>query len=125
MAPGRPGVGLLAGLAGAATLAVACLPIGLPGEARTPVPLPTVPQPRRTPLPLPEPTEPPATPEPTATRGPSAFIDHQTARVLRVWDGQSVLIENGVTVRYLGVQAPSAGAFGKPSAPGGAGRRPA
>src|SRR4051794_7504400 len=55
-------LGLLAGLAGAATLAVGCLPIGLPGEARTAVPLPTGPQPRRTPPPLPAPTEAPAAP---------------------------------------------------------------
>jgi endonuclease YncB( thermonuclease family) len=110
----------LAGLAlGAALLAAACLPIAPPGESGTPAPWPTEPQPRRTPLPLPEPTAEPATAEPTATRGPSAFINHQKAHVLRVWDGQSVLVENGLTVRYLGVQAPSAGAFGRPSAPGG------
>ena len=113
--------GVLAALAvGAALLALACLPIAPPGDSRTPAPWPTAPQPRRTPLPLPEPTDPPPTAEPTATRGPAAFINHQKAHVLRVWDGQSVLIDNGLTVRYLGVQAPSAGAFGRPAAPGGA-----
>jgi endonuclease YncB( thermonuclease family) len=110
---------LLGLLTGAALIALACLPIAPPGPPRTPAPGPTAAQPRRTPLPLPEPTEAPPTAEPTATRGPAAFINHQKARVLRVWDGQSVLIENGLTVRYLGVQAPSAGAFGRPSAPGG------
>src|SRR5438067_2677414 len=99
---------LAAGLAVAtALLGLACQPLAPPGEPSTPAPWPTEPQPRRTPLPLPEPTEAPPTSEPTATRGPAAFIGHQKARVLRVWDGQSVLIENGLTVRYLGVQAPS------------------
>ncbi len=113
--------GALLGLAlGGALLGLACQPIAPPREPSTPAPWPTEPQPRRTPLPLPEPTDPPPTAEPTATRAPAAFINHQKAHVLRVWDGQSVLIENGLTVRYLGVQAPSAGAFGRPSAPGGA-----
>jgi endonuclease YncB( thermonuclease family) len=107
-------------LCGAALLGAACGPLVPPGQPRTPAPWPTVPQPRRTPLPLAEATAAPAMPEPTATRGAEAFINHQKTRVLRVWDGQSVLVENGVTVRYLGVQAPSAGAFGRPSAPGGA-----
>jgi endonuclease YncB( thermonuclease family) len=115
------GARALVGLAlGAAVLGAACLPFTPPGVPRTPAPWPTAPQPRRTPLPLAAPTEAPATPEPTATRGPDAFINHQKARVLRVWDGQSILVENGMTVRYLGVQAPSAGAFGRPTAPGGA-----
>jgi endonuclease YncB( thermonuclease family) len=100
-------------------LALACAPQAPPGEAGAPEPWPTAPQPRRTPLPLPTPTVPPPTAEPTATRGPFDFVGRQRARVLRVWDGQSALLEGGMTVRYLGVQAPPAGTFGRPSTPGG------
>lgn len=86
----------------------------------TPRPWPTAPQPRRTPLPLPEPTESPPTATPTATRGPADFVGKKRVRVLRVWDGQSVLIEDGLTVRYLGIQAQGGGAFGRPVTPLGA-----
>ena len=103
----------------AVLLALACAPQAPPGEASAPDPWPTAPQPRRTPLPLPTPTVPPPTAEPTATRGPFDFVGRQRARVLRVWDGQSALLEGGMTVRYLGVQAPPAGTFGRPSTPGG------
>ncbi|HZU05234.1 MAG TPA: thermonuclease family protein [Chloroflexota bacterium] len=78
---------------------------------------PTAAQPRRTPIPLPEPTAPPPTATASPTRGPADFIGRQRTRVLRVWDGQHVLIENGLTVRYLGIQAPGAGVLGRPLEP--------
>jgi endonuclease YncB( thermonuclease family) len=78
---------------------------------------PTPPQPRRTPIPLPEATAAPATRTATPTRAPADFIGRQRARVLRVWDGQSVLIENGLTVRYLGIQTAGAGMFRRPLEP--------
>jgi endonuclease YncB( thermonuclease family) len=118
---------LLAGLrrlpAPAMALAVvaelACGPLAPPAPPGTPEPWPTAPRPRRTPLPLPEPTAPAPTVEPTATRSAADFIGRQRVRVLRVWDGQSALVENGLTVRYLSVAAPSAGTFGRPTTPGG------
>ena len=42
-----------------------------------------------------------------------------TVRVLRVWDGQTFLVEGGYVVRLLGVAAPGAGVLGKPMEPGG------
>lgn len=39
--------------------------------------------------------------------------------MLRVWDGNSVLIENGLTVRYIGVETPGAGMFNRPLEPFG------
>jgi endonuclease YncB( thermonuclease family) len=78
-----------------------------------------VPEPRRTPLVLPTATLPPPTAEPTATRGPLEFVGHQRARIVRVWDGQSALLDSGLTVRYLGLQAPGGGAFGRSLQPFG------
>jgi endonuclease YncB( thermonuclease family) len=94
-------------------LSAACDPGGPSRTVASPEPWPTVPEPRRTPLSLPSATLPPPTPEPTATRGPQEFVGRQWGRVVRVWDGQSFLLENGTTVRYLGLQAPGGGVFGR------------
>jgi endonuclease YncB( thermonuclease family) len=51
---------------------------------------------------------------PTPTRGPEDFIGRQRVKVLRVWDGQTVLVENGLLVRYLGIAAPGGGVLGRP-----------
>src|SRR4051812_19484094 len=100
-------------------LSPACESGGGDRASASPEPWPTVPEPRRTPLVLPTATLPPPTPEPTATRGPLEFIGRQRARVVRVWDGQSVLLDSGLTVRYLGLQAPGGGAFGRSLQPFG------
>jgi endonuclease YncB( thermonuclease family) len=107
------GLGLL-------TLAAACgfPPALLPGGER-PAPLPTLPPPRRTPLPGITATPVAIALPPSPTPTPPVFIGHQRARVLRVWDGQSFLIEGGLTVRLLGLEAPGAGVLGRPLAPGG------
>jgi len=85
----------------------------------TPAPLPTAPQPRRAAVILPSATPLPPTAAPTPTREPAAFINRQRARVVRVWDGQSILIDNGLTVRYLGLQAPGAGVLNRAAQPFG------
>jgi endonuclease YncB( thermonuclease family) len=77
-------------------------------------PWPTVPLPRRTPLPMLEALPLPDTRTPTPTRGPEDFIGRQRVKVLRVWDGQTVLVENGLLVRYLGIAAPGGGVLGRP-----------
>src|SRR5689334_4682514 len=111
---------ILAGLGAVALLlSAACESGGGDRASASPEPWPTMPEPRRTPLTLPTATVLPPTPEPTATRGALEFNGHQRAHVIRVWDGQSFLIENGVTVRYLGLQAPGGGAFGRSLQPFG------
>lgn len=39
--------------------------------------------------------------------------------MLRAWDGNTVLIEGGLSVRYIGVLTPGAGMFGRPVEPFG------
>lgn len=68
-----------------------------PTVTRSPTPSPTVPTPTITPSPTPAP-------------GPGRVW----ASVLRVWDGNTVLIEGGLSVRYIGVSTPGAGMFGRP-----------
>lgn len=52
---------------------------------------------------------------PTRTPGPGRTL----ATVRRVWDGNTVLIDGGYSVRYIGVNAPGAGMFGRPLEPFG------
>lgn len=59
----------------------------------------------------------PATATPIPTRTPQR--GRTLAFVLRVWDGNTILIEGGSTVRYIGVIAPGAGMFGRPLEPFG------
>jgi micrococcal nuclease len=109
-------------LAGVALLVLAAgcgIPSGLLTGGERPAPLPTLPPPRRTPLPGVTPTPLQIVLAPSATPTPPVFIGRQRARVLRVWDGQSFLIEGGLTVRLLGIEAPGAGVLGRPMAPGG------
>ncbi|MBI4213180.1 MAG: thermonuclease family protein [Chloroflexi bacterium] len=61
------------------------------------------------------PPTPAATPIPTATPRPGRDF----AQVLRVWDGNTVLIEGGATIRYIGVDTPGAGMFGRSLEPFG------
>jgi len=63
------------------------------------------------------PTPVPATSTPTATRAPAP--GRTFARVLRAWDGNTVLIEGGYSVRYIGVATPGAGMFRRPVEPFG------
>ena len=84
-----------------------------------PAPLPTLPPPRRTPLPGTTPTPAQVALPPSPTPTPLMFQGWQRAHVLRVWDGQSFLIENGMTVRLLGIDAPGAGVLNRRLAPGG------
>jgi micrococcal nuclease len=58
-----------------------------------------------------------ATPSPTVT--PTPRPGRSWANVLRVWDGNTVLIEEGLSVRYIGVDTPGAGMFGRPLEPFG------
>jgi endonuclease YncB( thermonuclease family) len=70
-----------------------------------------VPSPTATPTPV------PPTSTPTATRSPAP--GRVFAKVLRAWDGNTVLIEGGYSVRYIGVAAPGAGMFRRPVEPFG------
>ena len=63
------------------------------------------------------PTPVPATPTATATRAPPP--GRTFARVLRAWDGNTVLIEGGYSVRYIGVATPGGGMFRRPVEPFG------
>ena len=72
---------------------------------------------RGIPTPTASPTATPATATPTSTRTPPP--GRTFARVLRVWDGNTVLIEGGYSVRYIGVAAPGAGMFRRPVEPFG------
>jgi micrococcal nuclease len=50
---------------------------------------------------------------------PTLLPGREQATVLRVWDGDSFLIEGGLTVRYIGVSSPGAGMFDRPIEPFG------
>ena len=56
-----------------------------------------------------------ATATPTRTPRPGRTL----AVVRRVWDGETILIDGGYSVRYIGVDAPGAGMFGRPVEPFG------
>ncbi len=114
----RPPWTALLGLLALAAVA-GCDPLAPVRPLGTPAPLPTAPEPRRTPIALPTPTPPPPTAPPTATRAPADFLGRQRTHVIRVWDGESILVDDGLTVRYLGLQAPGAGALGRPLQPFG------
>ncbi|MSQ23389.1 MAG: hypothetical protein EXR58_02385 [Chloroflexi bacterium] len=60
-----------------------------------------------------------ATPSPVVPPTPTARPGREWARVLRVWDGNTVLIENGLSVRYLGIETPGGGIFDRPIEPFG------
>ena len=112
------------------TLVVACLagPAGV-AEAPSPVPAPTaaelsgspaprdaiapspLPTPAPTPPPSPSPTDPPPTPEPTLEREPgtAATGPTETATVVRVVDGDTIVVRVGGSdqrLRYIGVDTP-------------------
>jgi endonuclease YncB( thermonuclease family) len=61
----------------------------------------------------------PALPTPTTTSTRTPPPGRTFARVVRVWDGNTVLIEGGYSVRYIGVAAPGAGMFRRPVEPFG------
>jgi len=69
------------------------------------------------PSPTPTSTSLPATVTPTPTRTPRP--GRTLASVIRVWDGNTILIEGGYSVRYIGVNAPGAGMFRRPLEPFG------
>ena len=69
---------------------------------------------------------------PTATRVPTAVPPSPTlaptrtpglgrtlGTVVRVWDGNTILLEGGYTVRYIGINTPGAGMFRRPVEPFG------
>ncbi len=100
-------------------LLVGCTPLAGPVAGRP------SPEPARL---SPVPTAPPAvsqtvvmantpSPRPSATATPAST--REQVRVLRVWDGNTVLIEGGFSVRYIGVETPGAGALGRPLEPFG------
>jgi micrococcal nuclease len=55
------------------------------------------------------------TPSPTRTPQPGRSL----AQVVRVWDGNTILIDGGYSVRLIGVEAPGAGMFRRPLEPFG------
>ena len=115
---GFPRAALGAFVLAALLLGASCSPVDLPALApAASTPLPTAGQPRRTPLPLVATIPPTPAAVPSSTPAAADFVGRQRVRVLRVWDGQSVLVENGLTVRYLGLEAPGAGALGRPLEP--------
>jgi micrococcal nuclease len=61
------------------------------------------------------PTPPIPTASPTRTPNPGRTL----ANVRRVWDGNTILLEGGYTVRYIGVDTPGAGMFRRPVEPFG------
>ncbi|MBM2811450.1 MAG: thermonuclease, TNase, micrococcal nuclease [Chloroflexi bacterium] len=63
------------------------------------------------------PTPPTPSPTPTPTRTPQP--GRTFATVVRVWDGNTVLIDGGASVRYIGVNTPGGGMFGRPLEPFG------
>jgi endonuclease YncB( thermonuclease family) len=63
----------------------------------------------------PTPIPPTLTPTPTSTPRPGRTL----AQVLRVWDGNTILIDGGYSVRYIGVNTPGAGMFRRPVEPFG------
>ena len=69
--------------------------------------------PTATPTPIVTPST--ATPTPTRTPRPGRTL----AQVVRVWDGNTILIDGGYSVRYIGVDAPGAGMFRRPLEPFG------
>ena len=88
--------------------------VGGPPTPRAPTPvasLTTGPSATPTGSPTPEGTQPPAV--------PTLLPGRDRATVLRVWDGNSFLIEGGLTVRYIGVDSPGAGMFERPIEPFG------
>src|SRR5437867_3020724 len=72
---------------------------------------------RAIPTPTGTPTAVPPTPTTTSTRTPSP--GRSFARVVRVWDGNTVELEGGYSVRYIGVATPGAGMFRRPLEPFG------
>lgn len=100
-------------------LLAGCMPLAGTGAGRP------SPEPARL---APVPTAPPSagqtvvaastpSPQPSATATPASA--REQVRVLRVWDGNTVLIEGGLSVRYIGVETPGAGALGRPLEPFG------
>jgi endonuclease YncB( thermonuclease family) len=65
------------------------------------------------------PTSTPTIPIPTATPTRTPNPGRTLANVRRVWDGNTILIEGGFTVRYIGVNTPGAGMFRRPVEPFG------
>ena len=63
----------------------------------------------------PTPIPPTSTPEATRTPGPGRTF----ATVRRVLDGNTILVDGGNTVRYIGVNTPGAGMFNRPLEPFG------
>lgn len=86
------------------------------GPARRPssTPLPSA---TRRPPPTPIPTLPSLTPVPTLPNTPTPIGGRERVHVIRVWDGNTILIAGGLTVRYIGVEAPGVGLFGRPIEP--------
>ena len=72
---------------------------------------------RAIPTPTGTPTAVPPTPTTTSTRTPAPGRSY--ARVVRVWDGNTVELEGGYSVRYIGVATPGAGMFRRPLEPFG------
>ena len=68
---------------------------------------------------LPSPTLlPPASTE-TVIPTPTPRAGRESAHVFRVWDGNTLLIDGGLTVRYIGVETPGGGMFNRPLEPFG------
>lgn len=98
-----------------------CLPLeelSLDGRDRQPTP--ATPIRRRPPSPTPTAT-PTGTPTRTPTPSPTPTLPggRQRVRVIRIWDGNTIEIEGGLSVRYIGVQTPGAGVFQRPIEPFG------
>ena len=76
-------------------------------DVRAPIVSATVPN-------QPSPTLPPTPPTTTVIPTPTPRPGREWARVFRVWDGNTVLIDGGLTVRYIGVETPGGGMFNRP-----------
>src|SRR5207247_7913257 len=70
-------------------------------------------------IPTPTGTATPIPPTATATSTRTPPPGREIARVIRVWDGNTVEIEGGYSVRYIGVATPGAGMFRRPVEPFG------
>jgi len=76
---------------------------------------------RRDPGPLPTATATATALPATSTLTPTRTLPpgRTYARVLRVWDGNTILVAGGYSVRYIGVATPGAGMFRRPLEPFG------
>lgn len=81
-------------------------------EIPTPVVAPTL-------EPLATPSVPPTAPTETVVPSPTPRPGREWAHVLRVWDGNTILIDGGLSVRYIGVDTPGGGMFNRPLEPFG------